>query len=146
MCKKTARVSGNPRDISVRSESRPYAYAPAMTAASAAGCRSGRQAQYPAAAPLCRLLVPSPACLAQRRDRSGRRAAWQSLRQTGMNILRAVSYHCTACGLKNVTSPVLTSYIAPTRSISPLSIICRSTTLRSRSVFIVRRTFISLTA
>ena len=38
----------------------------------------------------------------------------------------------------NVTLPVLMSYMAPTNPISPLSIISRSTTLRSRSIRRIR--------
>jgi hypothetical protein len=47
---------------------------------------------------------------------------------------------------KNVTLPVLTSYIAPTNPISPLSIISRSTTLLLRSFCMESLTFFSATA
>ena len=47
---------------------------------------------------------------------------------------------------KNSTFPVLTSYMAPTIPISPLSSIPRSTTLLSRSFPMVSSTFFSATA
>ena len=47
---------------------------------------------------------------------------------------------------QNATLPVLTSYMAPTIAISPLSSISRSTTLLSRSFCMVSLTFISVTA
>jgi hypothetical protein len=63
--------------------------------------------------------------------------AWSTKEACGW---RVVAYS------KNVTLPVLTSYIAPTNPISPLSIISRSTTLLSRSFCMVSCTFIFVTA